>query len=148
MIPSLNYTRRDLLRDFLSEDDQRMIVEGMRTSLHVLDESPQPSEALTLPVKESATQAPDSATVVELPQVLGCPARDETDAVGLEMLRQLLIPSRCQLEVASVDLLVSELVARMAESPPVAICIACLPPGDCHTPVTCANGCARLLQRS
>lgn len=129
LIPSLNYTRRDLLREFLSEDDQRMIVEGMRTSLHVLDESPQPSEALTLPVIESATQALDSATVVELPQVLGCPARDETDAVGLEMLRQLLIPSRCQLEVASVDLLVSELVARMAESPPAAICIACLPPG-------------------
>lgn len=129
LVPSLNYARRDLLREYLSEDDQRMIVEGMRTSLQMVDESNRPSVAKTLTAEEPTEPAPDSSTALQLPKLLGCPARDDTDAVGLEMLRQLLNPARCVLEIASVDLLVSELVVRIAESPPVAICIACLPPG-------------------
>jgi predicted PurR-regulated permease PerM len=129
LIPSLNYTRRDLLRDYLTEDDQRMIVEGMRTSLKVVDESLHPAVTTTLADEQATEPAANASVAPPLLKLLGCPARDDTDAVGLDMLRQLLNPADCVLEVASVDLLVSELVARIGESPPVAICIACLPPG-------------------
>jgi predicted PurR-regulated permease PerM len=134
LIPSLNYTRRDLQRDYLSDDDQRMIIEGMRKTLLVLDESAHCLTAETLSLQILKEQAPalqdlEALAVLRLPTVLGCPARDDTDDVGLEMLRQLLNPTRFILEVASVDSLVSELVARIAENPPVAICIASLPPG-------------------
>ncbi len=132
LIPSLNYTRRDLLRDYLTGDDQRMIVEGMRKTLLVVDESAHPSVVKTLsstdPLAHSV-QALDLSAKLQLPVVLGCPARDDTDEVGLEMLRQLLNPNRCTLEVASVEMLVSELVSQIVVNPPVAICIASLPPG-------------------
>ncbi len=132
LIPSLNYTRRDLLRDYLTDDDQHMIIEGMRKTLREVDEYTHPSPAKPFSSEKShepAEQAPDTSTALQLPKVLGCPARDDTDDVGLVMLRQLLNPNRCQLEVTSVETLVSEVVARIAEEPPVAICIASLPPG-------------------
>ena len=132
LIPSLNYTRRDLLRDYLTDDDQRMIIEGMRKTLLVVDEYAHPSLAQNsslLGPMEIADQLSSTSTGRQLPTVLGCPARDETDDVGLEMLRQLLNPDRCILEVSSVDSLVSELMARIELDPPIAICIASLPPG-------------------
>jgi predicted PurR-regulated permease PerM len=133
LIPSLNYTRRDLLRDYLTGDDQRMIVEGMRKTLLVVNQSAHPTAAKTLtstdPPAHAEQEASDVSAKYQLPVVLGCPARDDTDEVGLEMLHQLLNPNRCNLEVASVETLVSEVVARIVEDPPVAICIASLPPG-------------------
>ena len=132
LIPSLNYTRRDLLRDYLTDDDQRMILEGLRKTLLAVDGYAHPSAAKTLPSQDppvQADQVPNTSAALQLPTVLGCPARDDTDDVGLEMFRQLLNPDRCILEVTSVDSLVSELVARITEEAPVAICIASLPPG-------------------
>ncbi len=130
LIPSLNYTRRDLLRDYLTDDDQRMIVQGMRKTLLVVDEYAHTPAPHTLDSQAPhPQQVPAPSAALQSPIVLGCPARDDTDDVGLEMLRQLLNPARCTLEVTSVELLVSELVARIAEDPPVAICIASLPPG-------------------
>lgn len=129
LIPSLNYTRRDLLRDYLKDDDQRMIVEGLRKTLLEVAGYAHPSTATTLSSEDSHEQSPDTSTTTQLPTVLGCPARDDTDGVGLEMLRQLLNPKRCILEVASEATLVWELVARIATNPPIAICIASLPPG-------------------
>ena len=48
---------------------------------------------------------------------------------SLEMLKQLLNPTHWDLEVAAVETLTSELMARIAEDPPAVICIASLPPG-------------------
>ncbi len=134
LIPSLNYTRRDLQREYLTDDEQRMIIKSMRKTLLFVDETAHrvSAELLSLQAPNEQPLAPQelpARTPLVLPIVLGCPARDDTDDVGLEMLRQLLNSNRCRLEVTSVETLVSEVVARIAEDPPVAICIASLPPG-------------------
>ena len=128
LIPSLNYTRRDVFRDFLTEEDQRMILEEMRKSLLQVDESIHPSTADDQDSIPDDPQAISSSAVNPL-TVLGCPARDDTDDVGLEMLRQLLPPDRWSLDVSAEETLASELVARICKDPPAAICIASLPPG-------------------
>lgn len=132
LIPSLNYTRRDLARDYLTDDDQRKIVDGMRKTLVEVKEHIHSSSDTRLSSSESLEQAIEACNTsgqFELPTVLGCPARDDTDDLGLEMLRQLLNPDHCNLEIASVETLVSELVARISFDPPIAICIASVPPG-------------------
>ncbi len=132
LIPSLNYTRRDLVRDYLTADDQHKILEGMRKTVLVVNEYTHSlnDKALSLSEEPALTnQAPDTSSTLRLPTILGCTARDETDNVGLEMLRELLNPARCFLEIMSVETLVSEVVARIVVDPPIAICIASLPPG-------------------
>lgn len=131
LIPSLNYTRRDVNRDQLTDEDQKMILMGMRNILVQADEFVHPQSVDKQSLPDPVPEAPElhSTTAPKPPSVLGCPARDDTDDVGLEMLRQLLDPSRCVLEVTAVETLVSELVARLAEDPPATICIASLPPG-------------------
>ena len=128
LIPSLNYTRRDVFRDFLTEEDQRMILEEMRKSLLQVDGVLRPP---TADDQDSTPEDPPaiSSSAVNPLTVLGCPARDDTDDVGLEMLRQLLPPDRWCLDVSAEETLASELVARIRKDPPAAICIASLPPG-------------------
>ncbi len=42
--------------------------------------------------------------------IVGCPARDETDALALEMLRRLLDPARFRLELIGAAMLTAEVV--------------------------------------
>ena len=74
-------------------------------------------------------QNPISPAAIQPVRILGCPAKDDTDCVGLEMLRQLLDPTHWDLEVTALETLTSELAARIADDPPAIICIASLPPG-------------------
>ncbi len=129
LIPVLNYTNRDFQRDYLTDDDQRMVLEGMRESLRQTDGFLRAVAAS----KEHLTpdeQRTISTTLAIAPiKILGCPAKDDTDCVGLEMLRQLLDPTHWDLEVTALETLTSELAARIADDPPAVICIASLPPG-------------------
>ena len=131
LIQALNYTRRDVQRDYLSDEDQRMVLEGMRSSLRQTDEYLRTTAAALKPLQELT---PDDQNVIspeatQPVKILGCPATDDTDCVGLEMLRQLLDPAHWELEVTAVETLTSELVARIVENPPAIVCIASLPPG-------------------
>ncbi len=129
LIPALNYTNRDVQRDHLTDDDQRMVLEGMRESLRQADGFLQivPASEKSLTPDEQRTISSTSA--IKPVKILGCPAKDETDCVALEMLRQLLDPTHWDLEVTALETLTSELAARIAEDPPAVICIASLPPG-------------------
>jgi predicted PurR-regulated permease PerM len=60
--------------------------------------------------------------------VLGCPAHDEADVLALAMLDQLVPARGGQLEVLSASMLAAELVARIAEDPPDAVCVSSLGP--------------------
>ena len=131
LIPALNYTRRDVQRDYLTEDDQRRVLEGMRESLRQTDVF---LRVVPASKEDQRDHTPDDQRAVSPPlfkpiRVLGCPAMDDTDCVGLEMLRQLLDPAHWDLEVAALETLTSELAARIVEDPPAIICIASLPPG-------------------
>ena len=134
LIPALNYTRRDVQREYLTDEDQQMVLAGMRTTLRAADAFLQTTSAsmkklqdLT-PDDEHTISSSPSPTITPA-RILGCPANDDTDCVGLEMLRQLLDPTHWDLEVAALETLTSELAASIANDPPAIVCIASLPPG-------------------
>ncbi len=167
LVPALNFTRRDVQRDYLTDEDQRIVLKGMRESLRHTDEflrtaaasasqqeqlalAPEDRHAISGPttkdrrnnncpiVADAASIRTDAGSVghdsdfCASPQpvkILGCPAKDDTDCVGLEMLRQLLDPTHWDLEVTALEALTSELAARIIADPPAIICIASLPPG-------------------
>lgn len=131
LIPALNYARRDVHREYLTNEDQSMILKGLRKMLRETDvflQTPSASanEPLDLTSKDNGVT---SGSVIKTARILGCPAMDDTDCVGLEMLRQLLDPTGWELEVTAVETLTSELSARIARDPPDIVCIVSLPPG-------------------
>ncbi len=130
LMPALNYTKRDVLREYLTEDDRHQVLKRMRESLRATHEFRQTAAAQR---DENEPKPGDSRSVspaaIHPVRILGCPAADDMDCVGLEMLRQLLDPSRWILELTAVETLTSELAARIAEDPPAFLCIASIPPG-------------------
>ena len=131
LIPALNHTRRDVQRNYLTDDDQQSVLAGVRESLRQTDAVLLAESAIKMAPQDRtpADQSDIPAATIKPLKILGCPARDDTDCVGLEMLRQLLDPTRWDLEVTAVETLTSELAARIAEDAPAIVCIASLPPG-------------------
>ena len=133
LVPALNFTRRDVQRDYLTDEDQRLVLKGMRESLRQTDEFLRTAAAAAARQEQQGLAPEDQRAIsphaTEPVKILGCPAKDETDCVGLEMLRQLLDPNVWDFEVTALETLTSELAARVAEAPPAIICIASLPPG-------------------
>ncbi|HEV3258358.1 MAG TPA: AI-2E family transporter [Gemmataceae bacterium] len=127
LVPALVLARRDRQRGELAPEDGDFIVQVTRDIL----------EDLVLPqqqIKQIATAAAPLPGADDHPApakalVLAYPARDETDALALEMFRQLLEPAGCRVEIGSVALLASEMMAQVREQQPGAVCIASLPPG-------------------
>jgi hypothetical protein len=129
LIPALTFAKRDADRDELSDSDQDYI---HRATREVLEDLGEHVEART----EGA--AAESAVEVEAIKILGCPARDESEELALEMLRQVLDPRRWQVEIVTADILAAELIARVAQEQPGIICLASLPPGGlAHTRYLC-----------
>jgi predicted PurR-regulated permease PerM len=127
LVPALVHARRDHEHDELTEADERFVQLATREIVEELDER-------------------EAAGAAEGPKVsvLACPARDEEDRLGLEMLQQLLDPTRWDVEIAGLETLTSELLVQAAEKKPAVICIAALPPGGlAHTRYLCK----RLRQR-
>jgi hypothetical protein len=60
---------------------------------------------------------------------MGCPARDDSDELGLMMVRQLLPSKHCQMDIISAEALTSEVIAWVGQKDPHLICIAALAPG-------------------
>jgi DNA-binding NarL/FixJ family response regulator len=79
------------------------------------------------------------------PYVLACAAEDEGDAIALAMLRELVSPFECEIELASAHALSGEIVSLAAEKKPSVVLIAALPPdGLAQTRHLCKRLRARL----
>jgi predicted PurR-regulated permease PerM len=117
LIPALSYAKRDRDREELSEQDELFIQGVTREILENLHDQPAP-ETIAAP-NEAATKI----------RILACPGQDEADSLALEMLQHLLDRSRWQVELASSELLISEIVALVHEERPALVCIGSLPPG-------------------
>jgi hypothetical protein len=117
VVPALATLRRDRARGALAAGDERLVVTQTREIVEELDLPP-----------EEALPAPPGV------RLLGCPARDETDELALTMLRQLLAPGGWEVEVASPQMLSSEVVALAREAQPPVVCIGAIAPGGlAHT---------------
>ena len=141
LVPALNYAKRDRERDDLTESDEQFILQAIR---EILEDLGVRREVVTQAA--AAIHAEDrgnAATPIPL-HVLACPARDQADRLALEMLRQLLDPTKWVVEVAAVETLTADLVTQVAEDAPALVCIGALPPGGlAHTRYLCKKLRAR-----
>jgi predicted PurR-regulated permease PerM len=123
LLPALYYAKQDRDRGLLSEGDAQFVGQATRDILDVLaHDAPTPSEMDT---GAGSVSAPADPPV----RILGCPARDEADAVALEMVRHLLDPARYAIEVSGTGMLTAEVVARVDLDRPALLCIAAVAPG-------------------
>jgi predicted PurR-regulated permease PerM len=116
LVPALTYARRDVAAGQLSAEEE-IRVRG--DTAEIVD------DILLTPQAPAALAGREESPRV----VLACPACHESDEIALRMLQQVLDPRLLTLDVLSVRLLSSEVVALAKERPSLAICIAALPPG-------------------
>lgn len=131
IVPVLNFTKRDVGRDYLTEDDQRTIVDGIRVTLGKIDDELSKSTdwVTWFSTPKAAIEQVDLPELGAKTKVLACPATDDSDRVVLEMLGQLLEPNRWALKIESSETLTSELIMRVRAESPAMIVIASVPPG-------------------
>ena len=123
LLPALYYAKQDRDRGLLSESDAHFVGQATREILDVLaHDAPAPSERDT---GDLAVSDPGDTPV----RILGCPARDEADAVALEMVRHLLDPARYRIEVTGTGMLTAEMVAWVDLDRPALLCIGAVAPG-------------------
>ncbi|HSF57151.1 MAG TPA: AI-2E family transporter [Candidatus Binatia bacterium] len=124
LIPALNDVKKDFDFGKLDEGNQHFIFKATREILEDLNGlNPDASSSPAAMIKKASP--PTTARV----RILGLPVRDEADELALLMCRQLLTPSRYEMEVLPDEALTSEVVDQVAEKCPALLCIVSLPPG-------------------
>jgi len=140
LIPALSYAKRDFLRNQLSEEDHKVVLEGVQTTLGHTEKflqtiAQRKVDELTLTMAKVDAPVPAEVTCVKM---LICPGADAADSIALTMLQQSLGSVEWEIEQTAVETLTSELVARIAQDPPPILCIAALPPrGLSHARYLC-----------
>ena len=117
LLPALYYAKQDRDRGLLSEDDAQFVGQATREILDVLAH-----DAPVSSVRDSGNLSVNDPGDTPV-RILGCPARDEADAVALEMVRHLLDPARYRIEVSGTGMLTAEVVARVDLDRPGLLCI-------------------------
>ncbi len=124
LLPALYYAKQDRDRGLLTESDAQFVGQATREILEVLAlDAPAPSERDT---GDRSVSDPGADTRV---WIVGCPARDEADALALEMVRHLLDPARYRIEVIGASMLTAEVVAWVDLHRPDLLCIGAVAPG-------------------
>ena len=115
LLPALFYAKQDRDRGLLPEADAQFVVQATRDILDVLAQD-----------TASATPPDTAAAAVTL---FGYPARDEADAVALDMVRRLLDPVGYRMEVSAPAMLTAEVVAWVEQHRAGLLCIGTVAPG-------------------
>jgi len=122
LLPALYYANQDRDRGLLTEADAEFVGRATREMLDVLaHDAPAPSDGGSGGLGVSGTDA--------RVWIVGYPARDEADALALEMVRRLLDPVRYRFEVIGPAMLTAEVVTWVDERHPALLCIGALAPG-------------------
>jgi len=131
LVRALVNARRDRESGRIDEDEQTFVLAATR---EILD------DLAARDAEQAVAGAAPEAAPPALPRlaVLGCPARDDVDEVGLRMLAVLLRAEHCDLTVASDALLASEVLALVEAQGARIVCIGALPPGGgAHARLLC-----------
>ena len=104
LIPTLAYARRERASERISDEDRARLAVGFREMLDGL-------------------APPAGSPRADAPHVIACPLRDDLDELGFVMLHHLLDHAAWRIEVASPEMLSSEVVARAVEGAPRAVCL-------------------------
>jgi predicted PurR-regulated permease PerM len=126
LLPALSYAKEDRQRGILTDEDVQAIVQATREMVEDLATHPSAaaSEALAAAAEDEAPRVP----LVPVP-LLGCPARDDVDALAVRMLQQACDPTRVAVDLLPPRLLTSDVVARVAQSRPALVCLGAVVPG-------------------
>jgi len=125
LMPSLSYAKEDRRRNNLSDREELFLFKAMREIIEIAGDELQRS-----------TTSGDGATALSvtdaLPgmKIIGCPAHGQADEVALLMLRQLLAPKNCSMDILSSAALAAEVISRVREYNPDLLCIAAVAPDE------------------
>lgn len=120
LLPALYYAKQDRDRGLLSEGDAQFVGQATRGILDVLAHDA-PAPAAKHPEDRPGTDTPV--------RIVGCPAQDEADLLGLEMMVHLLDPARYRMEMGRTGMLVAEVLAWVDLHRPALVCIGSVAPG-------------------
>lgn len=120
LLPALSYAKADYRQNKITAQEHRSVLNASREIVDALV-----TENVASDASEAGAGAPPSGKI----PIVSCPAQDEADEVALLMLRQLLNPSRYEVEMISSGTLASEIAALVAKKKPPLVCIAAVAPG-------------------
>ena len=127
-IPALTAAKRDRELGTLTDEDVQFIIQATRAIVQDLGLRPAvPMDVRFAPTTTSP--ATELSTITPPPEVLGCPAHDAADELGLLMLQQLLDPERYRMAIISPEMLTGEVLCMIERQHIGLICMAAPPPG-------------------
>jgi predicted PurR-regulated permease PerM len=132
LLPALVQARRDRGRDELTSDQEASFYELTRQVINDLaaarrpekNETPKASNGQVNNQSAKDPGKPDLSALL----VLACPARHKSEELALEMLRHLLEPKGCRVEVISTQMMPCEAMARAEQQHAALVYVAVLPP--------------------
>jgi predicted PurR-regulated permease PerM len=122
LIPSLISVRRDREREDATMADEQFVLRATHEIAEDLGE--QQAEAL----EQTKDVAADPKVFTRI-SILGCPGDDEADVLALQMLREILDPTKFDMEILTSKTVSSEVVTQVEEKSPAVIIVGALPPG-------------------
>jgi predicted PurR-regulated permease PerM len=126
LLPALSYAKEDRQRGILTAADVQDLVQATREIVEDLATHP----AAAAPDASAAAAAAGAPRVPLVPvPLLGCPARDDVDALALRMLQQACDPTCAAVDLLPPRQLPSDVVARVAETQPALLCLGAVVPG-------------------
>jgi hypothetical protein len=137
LVPALSATKQCRGRDDIGESDEEFILESIEEIVDDLRVRPKSKDRDQAPgTAAHAAEIKDAST--QAVTIFGCPAHERTDQIALEMLKNLLDPTRWQLRVIGSGTLTAELVELVAKEPPALVLIMVIPPrGRAHARYLC-----------
>jgi hypothetical protein len=134
LIPALLLAWQDCKQRLLAGEDEAFILQATQDIIAELGETTaEPAEGDQ--ASGEATGAPEPASVL----VLGCPAHHEAEEVIVQMLRQLMQPAGCHVDVVSTRTHATDIAAHIRQEHPALIFIAALPGGLPQTRYLCRH---------
>jgi hypothetical protein len=127
LTPALSAAKRDRALGTLTEEDMQFAIRATREIIEDLRVGRQQPWTSAPRTSTAPTQEPSAA--VPPPKLLGCPAHDAADELALQMLQQLLDPTRYSMQIVSAEMLPGEVLSAVEQQHIRLICIAALPPG-------------------
>jgi hypothetical protein len=113
LLPALSYAKEDRQRGLLTDADVQEMVQATREIVEDLATDP----SAAAPDGGAMTEEDGAARVpwVLLP-LLGCPARDDIDALAMRLLQQACDPTRAAVDLLPPRLLPFDVIAPVAET--------------------------------
>jgi len=126
LLPALSYAKEDRQRGILTATDVQEMVQATREIVEDLATySSGAAPAVDATAEEDGVAG---VPVVPLP-VLGCPARDDLDALAVRLLAQACDPTRVAIDLVAPGLLTADVVAHVAQTQPALVCVGAVAPG-------------------